>query len=207
MKSRSVHSVLARLHEKETASQTGALNINTETCPSDSAVKSRMAERLGVIAAELNLLFSGFAGDVSCLVRVDAANVPFLFIGEVLGLELSLEIAAESDQFVVCEKSGQAPSILITANEARVIDHIIGLVTSSGINLMPQKADQAVDALIGQSLADVEGRLVMRTLRYFRGNSVQAAFALGVSEAELIALMRRHLLDAPPVLFAKEGRQ
>jgi hypothetical protein len=67
-------------------------------------------------------------------------------------------------------------------------------------------ADIAVDMLIGYSIEAVERRLVIRTLRRFKGDFRQTAFALGVSVEELMAKLRLFLFaDGAPRLAQPGG--
>lgn len=168
----------------------------------------RLAKRrLEDIAAELNLLFAYRIEAESCFAQMCALGRPVLNLGKSIGLRLTVEIDPDSDHFLLVEESGPYPCILVTASEARLIDQIVSSVASIYDPLTPHTVDGAVDVLIGQSLADMECRLLLRTMQFFKGNAAQAAFALGVSEHELVMLMRKHLVDANTPLSSSKGRQ
>jgi hypothetical protein len=188
-----------------------------EGSPSDQVVFGKRAnpprrevsfgrERLWIIGAELNLLFA---------YRVEAAE-PFaslsdenggvvLVVGRTIGLCVVVEIEEETGLLVLFEH-GAGDVVLMTSSEMRVIDHIVALCSGASAERMPRTANSAVDALVGRSIAEVEERLVTRTLLKFQGDHRQAAFALGIDEAALRARLRRYFLSKSRVSSAIEGQ-
>lgn len=163
--------------------------------------------RLEDIAAELNLLFAYRIEAESCFAQMCPNGLPLLQLGKSIGLELSLEIEAEMGHLVLIEEGGLFPSVLVTASEARIVDQIVSIVGSVYDALTPRTVDDAINVLVGQSLADVECRLILRTMRYFKGNGSHAAFALGVGEAQLTDLLNKHLVASRETSAHKGGTQ
>lgn len=152
-------------------------------------------QRLDDIGAELNLLFAYRLEAEDCFAKLSETVEPVLVLGKSTGLALTVEIEPQTGFFVLCEESGQMPCVLVTASAERLVDQIVSIASSAHRCLAPRTVDGAIDVLVGQSIDEVERRLVLRTMRYFRGNSAQAAFALGVSESDLMVLVRRFLAD------------
>lgn len=163
--------------------------------------------RLEDLATELNLLFAYRIEAETCFARMCADGLPVLRLGQSIGLDLSLEIVADTGHFVLFEESGLFPSVLVTASEARLVDQIVSIAGSVYDALTPRTVDDAVDVLVGQSIADIECRLILRTMRYFKGNGSHAAFALGVEEAELTRLLNKHLVASVETTTRRGGRQ
>lgn len=151
--------------------------------------------RLEEVACQLNLMFAYRIEAATCFARISHSEEPVLWLGESIGLQLRLEINPRTGQFVLQEGNADTPTVLITDAVERIIDLVESIASSACRALMPRTIDQAVEVLVGHPLADIESRLVMRTLRYFRGDAAQAAFALGIEETELVTLICRHLVD------------
>ncbi|MFD1198044.1 hypothetical protein ACFQ3K_06895 [Brucella gallinifaecis] len=145
------------------------------------------------LALGLNLLFACRIDTETCFAQVCPPGKSVLVLGKSIGLALSVEIDPATGLLVLYEESGDASCVLVTSNEGLLIDQAVSVAASVCDSLTPKTVNAAIDVLIGQSMADVEAWLLMRTMHYFYGNSYQAAFALGVDEAELVALMRHHL--------------
>lgn len=162
-------------------------------------------ERLRIVASELNLLFSNGIDEDGlgpCFAELVEDSEPRLVLGRSLGLTLSVEIETESGLFVLYERlelfgGSAADSVLITGQEERLLDHIVGLASAPGGELAPRTADAAVDMLVGRTLAEVERRLTMRTFLYFKGDCVRTAAALGLAPDVLRSRVRQYLLDLP----------
>lgn len=163
-------------------------------------------ERLWIICAELNLLFA---------YRVEAAE-PFaslsdkdgevaLLVGRAIGLSVVVEIEQETGLLVLFEH-GAGDVVLMTSSDIRVIDHIVALASGVCGERMPSAANSAVDALVGRSIAEVEERLITRTLLKFHGDRRQAAFALGLDEAALRARLRGYFLTKSRTASGIEGQ-
>lgn len=163
-------------------------------------------ERLWIICAELNLLFA---------YQVEAAE-PFatlsekdgevaLLVGRTIGLSVIVEIDQETGLFVLFEH-GAGDVVLMSSSDIRVIDHIVGLASGVYGERMPCAANSAADALVGRSLAEVEERLITRTLLKFHGDRRQAAFALGMDEAVLRARLRGYFMAKSRTSSRTEGQ-
>ncbi|WP_246704329.1 helix-turn-helix domain-containing protein [Rhizobium sp. P38BS-XIX] len=112
-------------------------------------------------------------------VTVDAA--PRILIcdeaGEIAG---RVTIDDESDLYVFCEFDDEATDIVIaTASEDRLIEEIT--LHLCGGRHMRQPIDKAVAMLVGQTVEDVERKLVLQTLDYCNGDPTHTAFMLGMS--------------------------
>lgn len=163
--------------------------------------------RLEVIGAELNLLFAYRIEAGGCFAQVCPDGRPVLHLGRSIGLDLTLEIEAECEHFVLIEEGGAFPSVMITASEARIVDQIVSIVGSVYDALTPRTVDDAVGVLVGQSLADVECRLLLRTMCYFKGSGPDVAFALGIEEAELTPLLNKHLSPSKTTSLQRRRQQ
>lgn len=164
-------------------------------------------QRLEDIGAELNLLFAYRIEAETCFAQMCVHGAPILNLGRSIGLDLTLKIEAETGHLVLIEEGGPFPSVLVTASEARIVDQIVSIVGSVYDALTPRTVDDAINVLVGQSLADVECRLILRTMRYFKGNGSHAAFALGVGEAQLSDLLNKHLVASRETSAHKGGTQ
>lgn len=179
-------------------------------------------ERLRIIGAELNLLFAYRFDAAECFASlaepgacfgnsVGAADIaekvePALAIGRSIGLRAMVEIEPQTG-FLVLYEGGPGDCVLMTSSEERLLDHIVGLVSGLPAERTPRAADAAADMLIGRTTAEVEQRLILRTLLHCRGNRREAAFALGLDEAELRARLRRIFLAKARASALPEGAQ
>ncbi|WP_321382482.1 hypothetical protein [Rhizobium sp.] len=128
-----------------------------------------------------------------------------LIVGRSIGLSVVVEIEEETGLLVLFER-GAGDGVFITSCEMRVIDNIVALASGACGECMPRTANSAADALVGRSIAEVEERLVTRTLLKFQGDHRQAAFALGIDEAALRARLRRYFLTKSRASSALEGQ-
>lgn len=151
--------------------------------------------RLRAHGVELSLFYEAAFDELTpqFLVRRDDDG-PFLSIGEPIGILLEADREATSDEAGLRRIVGPV-SLAVGDTPARDRaarrDEILALRTT----------DIAVDLLVGHSLEAVERRLVLRTLRSFKGDYLQTAFALGVSIDELskkLAAILYPALCAPP---------
>lgn len=163
-------------------------------------------ERLRILGGQLNLLFADHTTGGSAFAVLQEDGEPSLVIGKAAGLSLSIEIEPQTGFFTLYENSGDADCIVITASEERLIDHAISQLACCMRDLMPRSTDAAIDLLVGHSLDEVERRLVLRTVRHFRGDHPKAAFALGLSVDVLRARLRGYLLRTPVAAALPAGR-
>jgi DNA-binding NtrC family response regulator len=90
-------------------------------------------------------------------------------------------IDAENGLYVFCELDRAAGIVLATASEERLIDEIVAHLSAGDDDLVPRTIDSAVGILVGQTMEDVERKLILQTLRHCSGNLTHAAFMLGIS--------------------------
>lgn len=151
-------------------------------------------ERLRLIGAELNLLFAYQVAAAEPFARLSESNgAVALVVGRTIGLSVIVEIEDETGLLILFEH-GAGDVVFMTSSEMRVIDHIVALASAASGERMPSTANSAADALVGRSIAEVEERLMTRTLVRFQGDRQKAAAALGLDEAVLRARLRRYFL-------------
>lgn len=163
--------------------------------------------QLSILGAEVGLLFGGSLEDDGGVVSLSSDSEPHLAIGATIGLSLKVEVDPETGFYVLHEGGGDVGCVLITSSEERLLDHIVGQLSSSFDDLAPRTVDGAVDVLVGRSLEEVEWRLTLRTLRHFRGDLPSAAFSLGISIETLQSRVNTHLLKRRPAASSSEERQ
>lgn len=131
------------------------------------ALVGRLRDTLSLADSTLSV---AFAGEVAphILIRDQSAEV----VGRVT-------IDAESGLYVFCEFGDCATDIVIaTASDNRLIEEI-GLHLCGGYP--GQRAvDAAVDILVGQTIGDVERKLILQTLHHCNGDPTHTAFMLGM---------------------------
>ncbi|OJY75789.1 MAG: RNA polymerase subunit sigma-54 [Rhizobium sp. 60-20] len=88
-------------------------------------------------------------------------------------------IDAETGLYVLCELGGHADDVVIvTASDNRLIEEI---ALHLGDGPLPQAAvDAAVCSLVGQTMEDVERKLILQTLHHCDGDPTHTAFMLGM---------------------------
>lgn len=190
-------------------SERGGCRASRDHVPSDSLGESSRPtvgdislhrEHLYALSIELNLLLEGGADGDKCLaVLREDDGIPVLAIGDPLGMSLTVEIDRHSGDFVLRERmpttgEDSVDCVLITASLERLIDQIVGLVSGYPGELTPRSLDAAVDILVGRTIAEVERRLVLRTVLYFDGDQNRAAFALGIDEIVLRAKLHKYVI-------------
>lgn len=163
--------------------------------------------RLSILGAEVGLLFGGNAEDDGGVVSLSSESEPSLTIGTDAGRSLKVEVDAETGFYVLHEDGDAAGCIIITASEERLLDHIVSQLASGFDDLAPRTLDAAVDLLVGRSLEEVEWRLILRTLRQFRGDLSSAAFSLGMPIEALQSKVRVQLLTRSHVPSSAQERQ
>jgi len=149
--------------------------------------------RLDVLFEELRDLFSG-VGNTSP-VALAGGDDPHIVIRAGSGNSAArVTIDAESGLYVFCELDRAAGIVLATASEERLIDEIVAHLSAGDDDLVPRTIDSAVGILVGQTVEDVERKLILQTLRHCGGNLTHAAFMLGTS---LTALCRKLAIYFP----------
>lgn len=140
----------------------------------DLKTKALLCALLGRIGAALSkgdrTWSAAFVGGVTprILIRNEA--------GEIAG---RVTIDAESGLYVFCEFGDSAADLVIaTANENRLIEEI-ALHLCDG-HPTRQPIDAAVGMLVGQTIEDVERKLILQTLHHCNGDPTHTAFMLGM---------------------------
>ena len=135
--------------------------------------------RLGQLRSELIHVFEdpAFPGESPEFVLVEAGNTPRLLIGS----RALVAIDEQTGQLVFIETSGASDTTVITADDDRLIDHILGHFTSQAPADTPLRASKAARSLGGQTLQDIERHVILQTLRHCGGNRTRTARMLGVS--------------------------
>jgi DNA-binding protein Fis len=150
--------------------------------------------KLQVLGSELRLLYEDRADPRLPALVVDGGGVePHLLIGA----SARIDIDPATGLYVFREGDGRGSCILSTGSEERVIDQVASYLTRTREEFAPRTLDDAVDILVGQSLEDVERRLIIRTLVQHRGDRMQAAAALGIPIQQLRAKLRGFWLSKP----------
>ena len=104
-------------------------------------------------------------------------------------------IDAENGLYVFCELDRNAGIVLATASEERLIDEIVAHLSASDDNLVPRTVNTAVGVLVGQTVEDVERKLILQTLRHCNGNPTYAAFMLGIPLILLCTKLATYFAD------------
>jgi len=135
--------------------------------------------RLSLLYSELLVLFEdqAFPRDAQPFVTEFDREAPRLLIRN----SAAVTIDGETGYLVFNEFASRAGVIVVTASEERMIDHIVCHLASCGNASGKETANKAAQMLVGQTLADVERRLILQTLRYCHGNRTRTAATLGIS--------------------------
>ncbi|MCK4207343.1 helix-turn-helix domain-containing protein [Brucella pituitosa] len=135
--------------------------------------------RLSYLCAELLVLFEdqAFPKDTLPFVLDLEREKPRLLIGD----SAVVTIDSETGHLVFNEFATHAGVIVVTASEERLIDHVVCHLAASGSVSGEETANKAAQMLVGQTLADVERRLILQTLRHCHGNRTRTADMLGIS--------------------------
>ncbi len=106
-----------------------------------------------------------------------------------------VSIDEETGHYTMRDASKSMPSAFVTGSEERIIDHIISYLCASSNAHTSQTADAAVKLLVGHSIAEVEQRLIMQTMRFCAGDRYSAARLLGLSLVDLRERLRSYSLQ------------
>jgi len=138
--------------------------------------------RLSLLFEELQGLFVGASSVNNGLpVALVGGGEPHIVIYNVSGdISGRVTIDPENGLYVFCELDRAAGIVLATASEERLIDEIVAHLSAGDENLAPHTVDTAVGILVGQTMEDVERKLILQTLRHCDGNPTYAAFMLGI---------------------------
>lgn len=134
--------------------------------------------RLSHLRAELRALFEDEgAPDNAPSFALTKGENPQLLVGETA----VVQIDAETGLFVFREETPYSGVIVVTASDERLIDHVICHLAAGPEATGTETANQAARWLVGQTLADVERRVILQTLRHCHGNRTRTAEVLGIS--------------------------
>ncbi|MBB6487691.1 helix-turn-helix domain-containing protein [Rhizobium lusitanum] len=116
-------------------------------------------------------------GGVHSVVFVDGSAPHILVRENEAGVLGRVTIDAESGLYVFCELGNDATDIVITtASEDRLLEEIVFRVRDG---YPPGQAfDEAVGALVGHTMQDVERKLILQTLHHCKGDPTHTAFML-----------------------------
>lgn len=163
-------------------------------------------EKLRILRGALGLLLDDrFGNDVEAFLSLHD-DEPRLLVGQPIGLSLTVEVDAATGLYVLYESGSRDDCLLVTASDERLVDHIVARVLRANGDPSSFTADSVTDMLVGRTLADVECRLLVRTLRHFRGDFTRAAYALGLPADILRARVRMLLRSGPPVPVVLEAQ-
>jgi Bacterial regulatory protein, Fis family len=169
-------------------------------------VVSFQRERLRIVAAELDLLFNSKADGASRFAELSEDGGAVLILGRSIGLSLTVEIDPDNSCYLLCEKDSRNECAFVTDSEERLIDQIVSVVCSLPGNMTLRSLDATMDLLVGRSIEEVERRLILRTLLFFKGDRRQAAFALGLDEVDLRLKLRQYFWSSSAASTLPEAR-
>ncbi|MDL2400262.1 helix-turn-helix domain-containing protein [Rhizobium mayense] len=154
--------------------------------------------RLRMLFEELQALFSGASGVNKGLpIALVKADEPRIVIYNMSGdISGRVTIDPENGLYVFCELDRAAGIVLATASEERLIDEIVAHVSAGNDKLTPHTVDTAVGVLVGQTMEDVERKLILQTLRHCDGNPTYAAFMLGIPLITLCAKLATYFAES-----------
>ena len=164
---------------------------------------SRDRASLDILASELINLYGELPLDGRLRIETrQGEKAPQLVIHSSNGVLLTVEINPESGCFVMSECLASDDWVVITASIERLIDHVVSQISRRLDDLAPQVVDNAIDVLVGCSIAETERRLILRTLHFYKGDRGQSAFALDIPVEELGSKLRGYLMS---VTYLRSG--
>ncbi|WFU09027.1 helix-turn-helix domain-containing protein [Rhizobium sp. CB3090] len=163
--------------------------------------------RLDLLFEELQGLFPGAPYIDSRLpFTLVGGEEPHIVIRDASGnVSGRVSIDAENGLYVFCELDRAAGIVLATASEERLIDEIVAHLSACDDSLAPHTVNTAVGVLVGQTVEDVERKLILQTLRHCNGNPTYAAFMLGIPLIILCTKLATYFAD-PAKEFADPAR-
>lgn len=151
--------------------------------------------RLSQLRAELYALFEvEGAPEEAPSFRLTEGEAPQLLIGDAA----VVMIDAESGLFVFREERPYSGVIVVTASDERLIDHVVCHLAADPQAKGTETANEAARMLVGLTLADVERRLILQTLRHCHGNRTRTANLLGVSLRTIRNKLREYWRTSEP---------
>ncbi|ASV84185.1 bacterial regulatory, Fis family protein [Ochrobactrum quorumnocens] len=140
---------------------------------------SHQQARLSFLRSELVVLYDDQACPYDLLpfvLDIDG-ETPKLLIGE----SAVVTINNKAGHFVFTELAPHTGVIVITASEGRLIDHVVYHLTASESMSGEETTNKAARLPVGETLAEVERRVILQTLRYYNSNRKRAAQLLSIS--------------------------
>jgi hypothetical protein len=133
---------------------------------------------LRALVSRLRMACSGEAGKLSATF-VGGAGPHVLICDEAAEALGRVTIDAETGLYVFCELGDDSDDlIIVTASENRLIEEIA--LHFCGGRAQQETVDAAVGSLVGQTLEDVERKLILQTLHHCDGDPTHTAFMLGM---------------------------
>ncbi|GAC1041141.1 hypothetical protein thsrh120_11450 [Rhizobium sp. No.120] len=148
---------------------------------------------LRALVSRLRIVFSGRGGELSATF-VGGASPHVLICDQAAEAVARVTIDSETGLYVLCELGGHADDVVIvTARENRLLEEI-ALHLGDGQSLY-EPVDAAVKTLVGQTMEDVERKLILQTLRHCGGDPTHTAFMLGMPLVTLCNKLALYFAD------------
>lgn len=140
---------------------------------------SLQCTRLSHLRSELQVLFEdeAFPDEAPRFALGGDQEKPRLFIGD----SAVVMVDSETGHLIFQEETAFSGVIVVTASEERLLDHIVCHLAAGADTVGPEIYDKAAKMLVGQTLAEVERRVILQTLRHCHGNRTRTAQMLGIS--------------------------
>lgn len=157
--------------------------------------------RLLQIKDRLITLFGScaLAKEIASLVLV-AAPEPHLLIGG----SAKVIVDEKTGLYTFQEGSIDADLIVVSGDEHRLIDHVIFHFSIGLGRVRPESVDAAIGMMVGETIACVERRLILETLRHLNGNKTRSADMLGVSLRTIRNKLKNYSNELKKVSLQKE---
>jgi len=148
-----------------------------QTSAARAANELKAKTLLGAFVSRLRIVFSG--NNELSATFVGGADPHVLICDRAAEAVGRITMDAETGLYVLCELGGHADDVIIvTASENRLIEEIT-LHLGDGRSLQGA-VDTAVGSLVGQTMEDVERKLILQTLHHCGGDPTHTAFMLGM---------------------------
>ncbi|MFK4821894.1 helix-turn-helix domain-containing protein [Ochrobactrum quorumnocens] len=138
---------------------------------------SHQHARLSFLRSELVVLYEDCPYDLLPFVLDIDGEAPKLLIGD----SAVVTIDNKAGHLVFTELAPHTGVIVITASEGRLIDYVVYHLTASESKSGEETTNKAARLPFGETLAEVERRVILQTLRYYNGNRKRAAQLLSIS--------------------------
>jgi len=157
--------------------------------------------RLSRLRSELQVLFEdeAFPEEGPRFALGGDQENPRLLIGDTA----VVTVDSESGHLIFQEETHYSGVIVVTASEERLLDHIVCHLAAGADTIGPETYNKAAKMLVGQTLADVERRMILQTLRHCHGNRTRTAQLLGISLRTVRNKLREYWLSVD----SEEARQ